>query len=211
MVGEGVLREFLQNSTVKSILAVSRKPSGIDHQKLKELIIPDFMNLDGNLSSLNGYDACFYCAGVSAFLMSEKKYTYFTYETTIHFARTLASLNPDMVFGYVSGMYTDSTEKGRFMWAGIKGKTENGLLRLSFKDVYNFRPGYMKPFKNQKNVKFVFKIIGWFYPKIYPQKSMTLSQLGQAMITTVLEKYPNKILEVADIKKMTKRQKQVSF
>jgi uncharacterized protein YbjT (DUF2867 family) len=200
MVGEGVLLECLQNPSVTKTLMVNRKSSPIKHPKLEELIVTDFMKLDAYSTSLSGYDACFYCAGISSIGMNEATYTHITYDTTMNFAGKLATLNPDMVFSFVSGAQTDSSEKGKIMWARVKGKTENALMQLPFKRAYNFRPGFMKPFKEQKNVKRIFKIIIPVIPILLPSQSLTLQQVGQAMINTVLKGYPKQVLEIKDIR-----------
>jgi uncharacterized protein YbjT (DUF2867 family) len=200
MVGEGVLLECLQNTAVTAILMVNRKTSSVKHPKLKELLIPDFMKLDGYEDALTGYDGCFYCAGISSVGMKEEKYTLITYDTTMAFAAKLASLNPDMVFSFVSGSHTDSTEKGKIMWARVKGRTENALMKLPFKKAYNFRPGFMKPFKEQKNIKSLFKPVIAIFPLLFPKLSLTMKQVGQAMINTVTKGYPKQILEIEDIK-----------
>ncbi|MGA7351144.1 MAG: NAD-dependent epimerase/dehydratase family protein, partial [Acidobacteriaceae bacterium] len=144
MVGEGVMLECLENPAVDEVLLVSRRPYGASFPKLKECIVPDFMQLDAAVDQLKGYDACFFCAGVSSIGKSEADYTRITYDTTLHFAETVARVNPKMVFVYVSGMGTDSTEKGRMMWARVKGRTENALSRVGFRAVYSFRPGFMR-------------------------------------------------------------------
>lgn len=200
MVGEGVLLECLENNTVKKVLMINRKPSPVKHPKLIELIVPNFMDLETFDAQLTGYDACFYCAGISSVGMDEVKYIQITYDTTIGFAKKLASLNPNMVFTYVSGSHTDSSEKGRVMWARVKGKTENDLIKLPFKGVYNFRPGFMKPFKGQKNVKTFLKPLIFLFPILFPTKSLTLKQVGQAMINVVEKEYSKNILEIDDIK-----------
>lgn len=200
MVGEGVLLECLENNTVKKVLMINRKPSPVKHQKLIELIVPNFMDLEAFDAQLTGYDACFYCAGISSVGMDEVKYTQITYDTTMSLASKLASLNPNMVFTYVSGSHTDSSEKGRVMWARVKGKTENDLIKLPFKGVYNFRPGFMKPFKGQKNVKTFLKPLIFLFPILLPTKSLTLKQVGQAMINVVEKGYSKNILEIDDIK-----------
>src|SRR5579872_2869329 len=164
MVGEGVLLECLEHPAVQQVLMVNRKPYLAEHPKLSELIVPDFLHLDGFADRLTGYDACFYCAGVSSRGMSESDYTRVTYDITLHFAQTLAGLNPQMVFDYVSGSLTDSSEKGKIMWARVKGKTENALMKLGFQQVYNFRPGFMKPTPGQRNIKSYYGLIGWLYP-----------------------------------------------
>ncbi|MNQ38344.1 hypothetical protein D3C85_519170 [compost metagenome] len=204
MVGEGVLLECLENKAVKNVLMINRKSSPIKHPKLTELIVPNFMNLDAFDNVLTGYDACFYCAGISSVGMDEAKYTQITYDTTLNFASKLATLNPEMVFTYVSGSHTDSSEKGKIMWARVKGKTENDLMKLPFKRVYNYRPGFMKPFKEQKNVKPFFKPIILLFPILFPKKTLTLKQVGQAMINNVLHRYSKQILEIEDIKIVAK-------
>ena len=128
MAGEGVLLECLQNENVSSVLSISRKPCGIEHARLKELIVPDFMKLQEFETEVNGYDACFYCAGISSVGMKETRYHHITYDTTIAFASVLSKVNPNMVFCYITGSGTDSTERGRIMWARVKGKTENALM-----------------------------------------------------------------------------------
>ena len=200
MVGEGVLFECIQNPDVQEILMVNRKHDPIESPKLKELIIPNFMKLEDYQQELKGYDACFYCAGISSIGMDEKKYTAITYDTTIHFASQLAQLNPNMVFTFVSGAQTDSTESGKTMWARVKGKTENDLLKLPLKSAYNFRPGFMKPFKGQKNVKSILKIVIAVFPYLFPKKSLTMEQVGKAMINVVKQGYSKAILEIEDIK-----------
>jgi len=132
--------------------------------------------------------------------MNEQEYTKVTYDTTLNFARTLSTLNPTMVFNFVSGSHTDSSEKGKIMWARVKGKTENALTKLPFKGVYNFRPGFMKPFKGQKNVKTFFWIFIPIFPILFPKLSLTLKQVGQAMIHAVQRGYSKQVLEIEDIK-----------
>jgi uncharacterized protein YbjT (DUF2867 family) len=202
MVGEGVLLECLENAAVEKVLMVNRKPSPLKHPKLKELIVPDFMKLDSYNEALTGYDGCFFCAGISSVGMKEEKYTYITYDTTINFAQKVASLNPKMVFAYLSGASTDSSEKGKMMWARVKGRTENALMRLPFKGVYNFRPGIMRPFKGQKNVPGMFKPFIPVLALLMPKQVLTLKQVGQAMINAVQVGYPKHVLEIADIKEL---------
>lgn len=202
MVGEGVLLECLYNPAVDKVLMVNRRPSPLRHAKLQELIIPDFMKLDACTVSLTGYDACFFCAGISSVGMKEAKYHHITYDTTLHFAQTLAALNPGMVFTYVSGAHTDSSEKGRVMWARVKGKTENALMKLPFRGEYNFRPGFMKPYPGQKNIKTIFKLIIPVIPLLFPKASLTMRQVGLAMIHAVTKGYPKQVLEIGDIRKV---------
>ncbi|SMP34610.1 NAD-dependent epimerase/dehydratase family protein [Chryseobacterium profundimaris] len=202
MVGEGVLMECLENNNVSEVLSVSRKPCGMKHAKLKEYIIPDFLAMNLHDENLKGYDAVFFCAGISSMGMTEEEYARITFDTTIHFAKAVRSQNPDMVFNYVSGLYTDSTENGKMMWARVKGKTENTLKKLGFRAVYNFRPGFMKPAETQKNVKWFFKPFIWIFPVIFPSKSLTLQEVGRAMIKAVQKGYPTSTLEIKDIKNL---------
>jgi hypothetical protein len=207
MVGEGVLLECLANPAVAEVLVVSRKPYPLQHAKLKQCLVPDFFDLDALTGELAGYDACLFCAGVSSLGMSEPDYTRVTYDMTLHFAQTLAGLNPQMTFVYVSGAQTDSSEKGRVMWARVKGRTENELLRVGFAHVYNFRPGFMKPTAGQRNILSYYKYIGWLYPLLHvvmPNQVSTLREVAVAMIQCVLDGYPKSILEVSDIKAMAK-------
>ncbi len=207
MVGEGVLLECLEHPAIEQVLLVSRKPFHAKHPKLRECIVPDFLNLDEVASQLTGYDACFYCAGISSAGMSELEYSHITYDITIHFAETLASRNPQMVFCYVSGGHTDSSEKGRIMWARVKGRTENTLLTLGFRKVYNFRPGFMKPTSGQQNIKWYYKVIGGLYPLLrllLPSQVSTMREVGLAMINSVLKGYPKQTLEIKDINALAK-------
>lgn len=200
MVGEGVMLECLDDSRVEKVLAVSRKPVNHTHDKLEQLQVADFKNTSDVEAKLTGYDACFFCAGVSSVGMSEADYTAITYDTTIAFATTLARLNPTMVFTYVTGMHTDSTEKGKTMWARVKGRTENALTRLPFKGVYNFRPGLMTPKPGQKHLKTSYRVALVFAPvlKLFV-KPLTLKQVGRAMIRCAESGAPKQILEIPDI------------
>ncbi|HCA07655.1 MULTISPECIES: NAD-dependent epimerase/dehydratase family protein [unclassified Chryseobacterium] len=202
MVGEGVLMECLENPNVSEILSVSRKPSGKTHPKLKEYLVPDFLAIDLNDENLKGYDACFFCAGISSVGMNEEEYTKITYDTTVHFAKVALNQNPDMVFNYVSGAHTDSTESGKQMWARVKGRTENALKKLGFRNAFNFRPGFMKPVDGQIHVKWFFKPIIWIFPVFLPSKSLTLHEVGKAMINGVRKGYPTSVLEIRDIKNL---------
>lgn len=205
MVGEGVLIECLAHPRVAEVLSVSRRPSGRSHPKLKEYIAPDFLTLKEEDQNLKGYDACFFCAGVSSLGMNEADYTRATYDTTLHFARVLLKQNPQMTFIYVSGAGTDSSEKGRSMWARVKGKTENALAGMPFKKVYNFRPGFMKLTAGQKNALKMYKYVGWMYPflkVVFPNSTSTLQQVGQAMINCLVTGSDRQVLEVRDINKL---------
>lgn len=202
MVGEGVLIECLENPNISEVLSISRKSSGKKHAKLKEYIVSDFLAMNLHDENLKGYDAVFFCAGISSVGMNEEEYTRITFDMTIHFAKAALSQNPDMVFNYVSGMYTDGTESGKIMWARVKGKTENTIRKLGFRAAYNFRPGFMKPVEGQKNIKWFFKPFIWFFPVIFPSKSLTLHEVGRAMIKTVQKGYPTSTLEIRDIKNL---------
>lgn len=205
MVGEGVLMECLQNEQVSKVLSISRKPYPLSHPRYSELLVEDFLQLHSFRERLAGYDACFYCAGVSSVGMSETDYTHATLTTTLHFANVLAEINPEMVFDFVTGAQTDSSEKGWSMWARVKGKTENELMKLPFRGQYNFRPGFMKSFPGQKNVKAIFKPLIAVLPYLIPKKTLTLQEVGRAMIRTVTEGYKKQVLEIEDIKKLGTR------
>lgn len=204
MVGEGVLLECLQNSEVTEILSISRKSNGVTHPKLKELLIPDFTQIDLHKNELSDYDACFFCAGISSVGMKEEKYKQITYDTTMAVAKTLVKANPNMVFTYVSGTNTDSTEKGNVMWARVKGKIENDLIRLPFRRVVNFRPGAMLPFPGQTHAKLFYILIANALTYIIPKKIISLSDLGKAMIHSVKRENVKSILEISDIKELAK-------
>jgi uncharacterized protein YbjT (DUF2867 family) len=202
MVGEGVLLETLNHENVESVLVISRRSCKITHPKLKEVIHQDFYNFSSLEEQLKGYDACYFCLGVSSVGMDGQEYVRITYDITMQAATILSKLNPDMTFCYVSGTGTDSTEQGRIRWARVKGKTENHLSKLPFKSVYLFRPGLMKPTKGQKNVKPIFKVLAWPYPLwkfLFPGAVCKLQDLGLAMIYVALNGYSKKILENIDI------------
>jgi len=202
MVGEGVLNEALKHPDVESILVIGRRSCNVEHQKLKELLHNDFFDYSTLREHLRGFNACFFCLGVSSVGMNEQDYSRITYDLTMQAARTLSGFNPDMTFCYISGTGTDSSEKGRLMWARVKGKTENHLTRLPFKAVYLFRPGLMKPTKGQKNVKPLFKVLGLLYPLwkvLSPKNVCTLEEVGLAMIQAAQTGYTKQILENKDI------------
>lgn len=207
MVGEGVLHECLLHTDVEKVLVVNRKPCGVQHPKLSEVLLPDFFNLSAIEDKLKGYNACFFCLGVSSVGFSDEEYKRLTYDLTLNFAKTLLKYNPDMTFSYVSGSGTDSTEKGRLAWARVKGKTENDLLKLGFKDAYAFRPGYMQPTPGLKNVLKYYKYITWLYPLLQPLLSSyvsTLKEVGIAMINSATKGSSKKVLEVKDIVALAK-------
>ncbi len=200
MVGEGVLIESLRNESVDSVLVVTRKPLGLDHPKLKELVVSDFLELEAK-PELRGFDACFYCAGISSNGMSEELYTRITYETTLHFANVVSELNPKIIFNFISGASTDGSEKGKAMWARVKGKTENALRRMFPGRQYSFRPALMKPFPEQRHLYGYNKWIVRLYPVmslVFP--ACTIQEIARAMIQTTRHGYKETVLEVQDIK-----------
>lgn len=199
-VGEGVLLSCLQLPGIAEVLMVNRRPYPLQHAKLKELIVPDFLNLDGYDKALTGYDACFYCAGISSVGMSEEKYTHITYDTTMVFAKKLLALNPEIAFNFISGSHTDGSEKGKVMWARVKGKTENALKALPFKAQFSFRPGGMKAVAGQKNTKAVYKAIISIMGVLFPSLVCTLQELAVAMLNATIKGYDKQVLEIKDIK-----------
>jgi len=201
MVGEGVLLECLKHPDVEEVLVVNRKPGGVSHPKLREIIHGDFFDLKRIEQQLTGLDACFFCLGVSSVGMSKEDYRHITYDLTLNVARLLAKLNPATAFCYVTGAGTDGSEQGSVAWARVKGATENALLRL-FKRAYMFRPGFMKATQGQNNVKSYYTLIAWLYPigrALYPAGFCTLQEVGLAMIKAANKGYPKQILEVKDI------------
>src|SRR5476651_994319 len=207
MVGEGVLHECLLNEDVAEVLVIGRKTCSVVHPKLKEIIHADFFDLSAIESQLSGYNACYFCLGVSSVGMKEPEYYKLTYTLTLNVAQTLSKHNTDMTFCYISGASTDSTEKGKQMWARVKGKTENALMKLPFKQVFAFRPGYMHPTKGLKNTLPFYKYMSWMYPFfriVFPKMVSTLAELGRAMINASRFGYEKQILEVKDIVTLAK-------
>jgi uncharacterized protein YbjT (DUF2867 family) len=208
MVGEGVLIECLNNSLIEEVLVVGRKSCGHSHPKLKEILHSNFFDLSTVESQLTNYNACFFCLGVSSVGMKEPEYKKLTYELTLNFAQTVSRLNAGMQFCYISGAGTDSSEKGRQMWARVKGKTENDLKKTGFKAVYNFRPGMLQATPGQKNVLSYYKKISWLLPVfrfLTPGFVSSLKELGNAMINSVFIGYEKDTLEVKDIKLQASR------
>jgi len=194
MIGRGVLLECLDSPKITSILIVNRKTISLSHPKLKEVLVANFLDLESIQKDLNGYDACFFCAGTSAFGMTEDNYHKLTYDLTLNFAQTFIRPNQNSVFCYVSGTGTDSTEKGRQMWARVKGKTENALLKLPFKSTYLFRPGYIQPMKGIKSRTKLYSIFYAVFRPVYtilrrfPRLATNTTNVGRAMINAVAEK-----------------------
>ncbi len=214
MVGEGVLHECLLHPDVEAVLVINRKPGGVVHPKLKEIIHNDFFDLSPIRDQLRGYNACFFCLGVSSVGMKADEYYRLTYTLTMQVAEVLSQVSAvspgsstsgpstGMVFCYVSGAGTDSSEKGRSGWARVKGKTENDLSKLPFRQVYNFRPGFIRPTPGLSNAHSFYRYIGWLFPigrALYPAGFCTLQELGLAMIRVTANGYPKKIIEGKDI------------
>ena len=200
MVGEGVLHECLQSNDVEEVLVIGRRSCGYTHLKLKEIVHANLYDLSSIEDQLKGYNACFFCLGMSSVGVKEPEFTKVTYDLTMHFASTLSRLNPGMTFCYISGRGTNAN--GKLMWQRVKGKTENDLVKLPFKQVYNFRPGIIKPTKGLKNTLGLYKWMGWLLPiinTIAPQSVVTLKQIGDAMINGTIKGYEKNILEVKDI------------
>jgi len=205
MIGSGVLLECLRDARVEKVLAVGRSRSEQSHPKLEQLIHHDFLKYDGVRSQLAGYDSCFFCLGVSAVGMSEADYHRMTYEITIAAAETLLAVNPELTFCYVSGASTDSTEKGRMMWARVKGKTENRLLAMSPRS-YMFRPGFIVPIEGVRSktrlYALIYDVTRPLYPilkRLFPNSVSTSDGLGRALIAVADRGYPKRILEIVDI------------
>jgi len=214
MVGEGVMHECLLRDEVEQVLVINRRPCGFEHPKLIEIVHKDFFDISPIADQLKGYNACYFCLGVSSVGMKEPEYYRMTYTLTLGVAQVLSSQNPDIVFCYVSGAGTDSTEKGRSMWARVKGKTENDLMKLPFKKVYAFRPGYMHPTLGLKNTNKYYKYISWMYPflkLLFPNGASTLAELGEAMINITLNGYDKQVIEVKDIIKLAKADRSVNI
>jgi nucleoside-diphosphate-sugar epimerase len=201
MVGEGVLLECLAHPDVERVLVINRKPGGVAHPKLREIIHANFFDLTPIEPRLMGYDACFFCLGVSSVGKSREEYKRTTYDLTLNVGQLLAKHNPETTFCYVTGAGTDSSEQGRIAWARVKGATENALMKL-FRNSYMFRPGFLKPTNGQKNANRLYRYLAWIYPigrTLYPSGFCTLQELGRAMINAAVKGYPKHILEVKDI------------
>jgi uncharacterized protein YbjT (DUF2867 family) len=206
MVGQGVLRECLVDPGVERVLVVGRSPSGQQNAKLKEILHQDFFDFSAIESELTGYDACFFCLGVSSVGMEEQRYRHLTYDLTLATATMLARLNPGMVFTYVTGRGTDSTEQGPRMWARVKGKTENDLLKLPFKAAYMFRPAGIQPLYGVRSktawINAIYVVASPLLARLArtsPQYMTTTERVGRAMISVARDGYPKRVLESEDI------------
>jgi uncharacterized protein YbjT (DUF2867 family) len=206
MVGQGVLRECLLDPGVARVLAIGRSAAGQRHDKLRELLVKDFFDLSGIERDLSGYDACFFCLGITSAGMSEAAYRRVTYDIALAAARTLVKLNPGMTFIFVSGAGADSSAKGRVMWARVKGETENALLALPFKGVYVFRPAAIQPLHGIRSkttwINAAYAVLGPLYPvwkALFPKYVTTTELVGRAMINVVRRGAPQRLLENQDI------------
>jgi uncharacterized protein YbjT (DUF2867 family) len=206
MVGQGVLRECLLDNDVRRVVSVVRSPSGQQHEKLQELIAVNFLDLSPIAPELTDLDACIYCLGVSSAGMTEEQYTTITYEYTMEAARTLLKANSGMTFLYVSGSGTDSSERGRVMWARVKGKTENALLHSGFKAAYMFRPGFIQPLHGIKSktrlYRAIYAVSTPMFPvlrALFPKYVTTTEQLGRAMLAVAKNGYGKPVLDMREI------------
>lgn len=206
MVGQSALRECLLDPDVEQVLSIVRTASGQQHPKLRELVHADFFEYEAVASQLTGFDACFFCLGISSAGMSEAQYTTITHDLTLAAGATLARLNPGMSFVYVSGAGTDGSEHGRSMWARVKGRTENDVVKLPFKAAYMFRPGFIQPMdgirSKTRSYQFFYSVTGPVLPllhSLFPRRIMTTRQIGRAMLQVVRKGYPRPVLEAADI------------
>jgi uncharacterized protein YbjT (DUF2867 family) len=209
MVGQGVLRECLADASVESVLAAGRRPTGQSHPKLREIVHDNFLDFSAIESQLTGYDACFFCLGVSSVGMDQARYRHLTYDITMAAATTLAKLNPGMVFIYVTGAGTDSTEQGRVMWARVKGKTENDLLRLPFRAAYMFRPAGIQPLHGIRSrtawVQAIYVVAAPLLSllnRVAPKYMTTTEQVGRAMIKVARDGFRRPVLESEDINRV---------
>ncbi len=208
MVGEGVLNECVLHEDVEKILVIGRRSCEVKSSKIEEIVLEDLFDLKLIDDRLSGYDACFFCLGVSSIGMKEDEYYRVTYVLTMNFASTLSRFNPQMVFCYVSGAGTDSSESGKYGWARVKGKTENDLLKLPFRNVYNFRPGYIQPSPGSRNTKKFYKLFVPIYPFlrfVLPKFFGSMRELGLAMINAVKFGYHKQTLEVIDIAELSQK------
>lgn len=202
MVGEGVLYQCLQHPEVAAVLSISRRPSGYSHPKLRELLQEDLYDIEPLAAQLRGYDACFFCLGISSLGLSEAEYFKVTHTLTLHIADVLCRENPGMTFCYVSGAGTDSTGQGRSMWARVKGKAENALLRLPFKAVYAFRPGFIRPIKGLKHTHGFYRWIGWMFApgrRLWPGSFVRLEEIALSMIRVAQQGFEKPVLTGRDM------------
>jgi len=206
MVGQGVLRECLKDAEIQKVVVIGRQPVTVTNPKLKEYILPDVTQIQGLGDELRNVEACFFTLGVSSVGMSEADYRHLTYDLTLNFARHLGDFTKNLTFIYVSGESTDSTEKGRVMWARIKGKTENDLMKVGFRAAYMFRPGYIHPMNGETSKVTLYRFLIGFakaiYPivrSLFPQMVTTTENMGRAMINVARNGFDKKVLSTPDI------------
>ena len=208
MVGKGVLLECMDAPEIEQVLLVSRRTAGINHPKVREILVQDFFDLSAIEEDFKGYDACFFCLGITSIGETEASYRRITYDLSLNFARSFIKYNEKSIFCYVSGTGTDSSEKGKIMWARIKGKTENELLKMPFKKAYMFRPGYIQPLKGIKSkTKWVQAMYTLFWPvysilKHFPGTATNTTNMGLAMINSLTADYPKQVLGNKEINKL---------
>ncbi len=198
MVGEGVVHEALRHPDVEAVLLLNRRPAGFSHPKLREVVHPDMQDIRPVAEQLKGCNACFFCLGVSSVGMPAEKYFEQTYTLTLHVAAVLAGQNPQMSFGYISGAGTDSRERKRKGWAGVKGKTENDLMALPFRQVNCFRPGFIRPMRGMRHTHGFYKYINWMFPLgrwLFPAGFCTLEELAAAMVHAVFVPVRRQVVE----------------
>jgi len=206
MVGQGALRECLLDPDVEHVLTVGRRATGQRHPKLDELVHENLWDFSAVRDRLWGYDACFFCLGVASAGMTEEAYTRVTRDIALAAAKTLVARNPAMTFVFVSGAGTDSSERGRVMWARVKGKTENALLAMPFKGVYVFRPGFIQPLhgitSRTKAYRVFYAAFGWLFPvlRVLVTGYVTpTEQIRRALLIAAQRGAPKRVLESRDI------------
>jgi len=209
MVGQGVLRECLLAPDVELVKAVGRTSTGVQNSKLRELIQPDLFNISAYEGELRGFDACFFCLGVTSTGMKEEVYTRLTFHLTTTIAETLSRLNSDMTFVYVSGSGTDSSEKGRMMWARVKGRTENALLRMPFRAAYMFRPGFIEPLhgiqSRTRTYRIFYNVLRPLFTvlhSLFPNSVLTTEEVGRAMLIAARQPPARRVLETGDVRRL---------
>lgn len=207
MVGAGVLHECLNNPKITSITLLTRRSTGVVHPKVKEVLLPDLFAFTGNEPGLNHADACFYCLGATSIGKSEEEYTKLTYDLTLKIAKPLLKLNPDITFCYVSAKGADNSEKGKTMWARVKGRTENDLAKMGFRQFFIFRPFMLTPIKELRNAHGYHYYISWLFPLgriVYPEAFCTLRELSLAMIRVGYQGYIKRIITPTDMVKLSR-------
>jgi uncharacterized protein YbjT (DUF2867 family) len=209
MVGQGALRECLLNAGVERVATVGRRPTGQHYEKLRDVVVPDVADLSAVEGELVGYDACLFCLGVTSAGMSEAEYTRLTHDLTVSVARTLLRLNPGLTFVFVSGAGADTTERGRVMWARVKGKAENAVLGMGFRAAYVFRPAAIIPLhgitSRTRWIRIASTSLKPLFPvlkALFPNYVTTTEQLGRAMLKVAREGFPKTVIEARDIRRL---------